>query len=253
MSLLVFVPRLFWRGILLVPLLSLGCEGCLPRSEVAEVETHPEPTCDGQPLVEGEVLAEGTLEDGPIMQEDVTETFVIRNHDCVNSIEVEQRWARQITQVRALFDDTWNPIWMRKVMWVPGEEASSRNERIYEFRNTPATMTEVETGGEVTHRYFRRGQPTRLVGPGRALFAAWIRAADLEVGQSAQEVTLDTRELFEEVDEVAIRRDADRFEESLGRTVRVYTFFGRESVFTDENGVVIGDLAGLRRSEDLAP
>jgi hypothetical protein len=40
-------------------------------------------------------------------------------------------------------------------------------------------------------------------------------------------------------------RQPDRHEESLGRTVRVYTIYGREAVFTDEHNVVIGDLAGL--------
>jgi hypothetical protein len=28
--------------------------------------------------------------------------------------------------------------------------------------------------------------------------------------------------------------------------VRVYTFYGRESVFVDERGMVVGDLMGLR-------
>lgn len=244
------VPRLFGRGILLLTLLFAGCEGCLPRSEVAEVEVHPEPACDGQALGEGEVIAEGTLQNGPTMLEDVTEHFVIRNHGCVNSIEVEQTWARQVTQVRALFDDSWNPIWMHKVMWAPADEAATRNERIYEFRNEPATMTETAADGEVTHRYFRGGQPTRIVGPGRALFAAWVFADPIDVGETRRFTTLDTRELFESVDEVAMRRDPD-LEPTVGDPSRVYTFFGRESVFTDEHGVVIGDLAGLRRSEEL--
>ena len=39
--------------------------------------------------------------------------------------------------------------------------------------------------------------------------------------------------------------------EGLG-TVRVYTIFGRESVFTDEDGNVLGDLAGLRTHESLS-
>jgi hypothetical protein len=35
----------------------------------------------------------------------------------------------------------------------------------------------------------------------------------------------------------------------LGRTVRVYTVYGRETVFADETDAVIGDLAGLRPHE----
>ena len=33
--------------------------------------------------------------------------------------------------------------------------------------------------------------------------------------------------------------------------MRVYTFFGRETVFADEHDVVIGDLAGMRPSDSL--
>jgi len=33
--------------------------------------------------------------------------------------------------------------------------------------------------------------------------------------------------------------------------VRVYTFFGQDTVFADENDVVIGDLAGMRPDESL--
>ncbi len=39
----------------------------------------------------------------------------------------------------------------------------------------------------------------------------------------------------------------------MGRTVRVYTFFGKETVFADDNDVVIGDLAGMRPSDTADP
>ena len=81
---------------------------------------------------------------------------------------------------------------------------------------------------------------------------AWIRAnPDLAVGESVSGPVLDFRELYENIDDVALRRDPDREEESLGRRVRVYTVFGRESIFTDDEGRVLGDLAGLRPSESL--
>lgn len=237
-----------WLACLLV----VGCESCLKRSEVASVDVHPYPTCDGQALPEGEVLAEGTLLSGPGSLERVTERYEIRHRGCVNVITVRQEWSRQVTDVEAVFDEEWNPIRAWKRMGIPGVPDPERfvDTRLYEFRNEPATMTERNADGR-THRFFRGGQPTALIGPGRMLLTAWIRATDLQVGETTRGNVLDVRELYERVDEVAIRRDPDRFEETLGRNVRVYTVFGRESVFADETGLVIGDLAGLRRDEDL--
>ena len=45
--------------------------------------------------------------------------------------------------------------------------------------------------------------------------------------------------------DVTLQRVEARDVEGLGR-VRVYTVYGREPVFTDENDVVVGDLMGLR-------
>ena len=238
----------------------LGCESCLARHEEASVETHAYPTCDGQPLPEGEVLAEGVLRTGPTYSQGtpVVERYSLRRRGCVYAITIRQEWARQVTDVEALFDEQWRPIRAWKRMGIPGVPEPEQYEdiRLYELRNEPATMTErnadtADVNGGVIHRSFRGGQPTALVGPGRFLLTAWIRAADLEVGETDRGKALDFRELFEKVDDVALRRDADRFEETLGRNVRVYTFFGRESVFTDDDNLVIGDLAGLRRDEDL--
>ncbi len=213
---------------------------------------HAYPTCDGEPLPEGELLSEGILRSGPIHQGNVVERYEIRRRGCVYVITVRQEWARQVTDVEAIFDLDWRPIRVWKRMGIPGVPEPERYEdtRLYEFRNEPTTMTEQNADGRA-HREFRGGQPTALVGPGRMLITAWIRATNLEVGETARAKVLDVRELYERVDDVAIRRDPDRFEETLGRHVRVYTIFGRESVFADETGLVIGDLAGLRQDQDL--
>jgi len=73
----------------------------------------------------------------------------------------------------------------------------------------------------------------------------WIRRADLPVGVVRHESVLDFRGL-PLIDDVAIRRAPDEYVKDLGRTLRVYSIFGRESVFTDENGWVIADLQGMR-------
>ena len=49
----------------------------------------------------------------------------------------------------------------------------------------------------------------------------------------------------------ALERNEDRFEPSLNKNVRVYTFYGEETVFADDDDVVLGDLAGMRPSDSL--
>ncbi len=71
----------------------------------------------------------------------------------------------------------------------------------------------------------------------------WIKRAKLEVGQKVRELAIDVRAL-EKIELVTLRREDDLVHDVLG-PVRVYTFYGREAVFTDQNDVVIGDLAGM--------
>ncbi len=72
------------------------------------------------------------------------------------------------------------------------------------------------------------------------------------MGGKTQELVLDFRDMIESLEDG--RRwsgTPDQFEPTLGKTVRVYTFFGKETVFADEDDVVIGDLAGMRPSDSL--
>jgi len=240
-----------WFPVFSLVLAVIGCERCLPRHQVESVPVQPYPSCGEGPLPEGEVLEEGVLRNGPIMREQVVERYEVRRRGCLNVITVRQEWLRQVTDVEAVFDEDWNPLRIWKRMAVPGEEATTEDIRLYELRNDPPTMTE-RRGDEVVHREIRGAAPIAVVGPGRAIVTAWIRAnPDLAVGESVSGPVLDFRELYENIDDVALRRDPDREEESLGRRVRVYTVFGRESIFTDDEGRVLGDLAGLRPSESL--
>ncbi len=90
-----------------------------------------------------------------------------------------------------------------------------------------------------------------LVGPGRGIITAWLRRSALSVGQKRRDLVLDFRDLVETLEMATLERNPDMFEPTLGKTVRAYTFFGRETVFADEHDVVIGDLAGLRPSDSL--
>jgi hypothetical protein len=90
-----------------------------------------------------------------------------------------------------------------------------------------------------------------VVGPGRGVITAWLQRAKLSVGGKTKELVLDFRDMIESLEVGTLARNPDLYEPSLGKTVRAYTFFGKETVFADENDVVIGDLAGMRPSDSL--
>ena len=73
----------------------------------------------------------------------------------------------------------------------------------------------------------------------------WIKRARLAPGEKVRELVLDIRAL-EKIELVTLLREPDMDHEELGR-VRVYTFYGRETVFADEQDRIVGDLAGMRR------
>jgi hypothetical protein len=90
-----------------------------------------------------------------------------------------------------------------------------------------------------------------VVGSGRGIITAWLQREKLPVGGKTKELVLDFRDMIEQLEEGTLERNPDLYEPSLGKTVRAYTFFGKETVFADEYDVVIGDLAGMRPSDSL--
>src|SRR6202012_15778 len=90
------------------------------------------------------------------------------------------------------------------------------------------------------------------IGPGRGGLTAWLKKAKLPVGGKTDDLVLDFRKMVESLEIASLERSPDQLEPSLNRTVRVYTFFGQETVFADENDVVIGDLGGMRPSDTLS-
>jgi hypothetical protein len=157
--------------------------------------------------------------------------------------------------VEVIYDEQMRPLraWKRTLLPADPDPLSKADIRRYELRTDPPTLKARTRDGEVLLRQLRGGRPTAVVPPGRGLLTAWIRAEpDLKAGEQVRETVLDFRSLgLERLDEVTLRRDPDRQEPSLGGTVRVYSVFGRDSVFTDTEGVVIGDLSGLRSHESL--
>lgn len=217
----------------------------MKRVPTDSLETRPYPTCDAGG---GETLVERVLRSGPRMtDQDVVESYRFVREPCRIVATVLQTWGRGVSEVEVVYDLDFVPLraWKRSHVPRRGGGIKLVDIRRYELRTDAANV--LVGGGEAgTSRFwFRGGKPIAVVGPGRGLLYAFIRSARLEVGEKVRGPVLDIRSPVESVQDVTLRRDPDRIDEVLGRRVRVYTIFGREPVFTDENDVVIGDLAGL--------
>ncbi len=232
--------------IALLSLLQAGCEGCLKRAPVEAVDRLPYPSCGEGPLPEGEVIDHGHLRSGPESRDHhVVEYYEVRRRACLYSITVRQEWPLGTAEVEVLYDDAWLPLRVWKRMTMPTRHGHIEDIRLYDLRTTPVSMTRSSEDG-IEHFHLRGARPVAVIGPGRALVSAWIRANDLEVGETTRGPVLDFREMLERIDTIALRRDPARSVPSLGGDVRVYTVFGRESLFFDEEFHLLGDLGGLR-------
>ena len=85
-----------------------------------------------------------------------------------------------------------------------------------------------------------------VVASARSSLVPWILREDLGVDEVAERPILDIRQQWDEIDAATLFRVADRYEESLGRDVRVHTLFGSQAVYTTVDGELLGDLAGMR-------
>lgn len=228
------------------------CEGS--RREVAALPEVAYPTCDGQPLPEGEVIAAGTLRSGPTMREqNVVERFELRRRGCLFAARMEYEWPRGTSDVEVLFDDSWVPLRAWKRMTVPDARGplGHLDVRRYELRTDPVGLEQRTPTRELRRFELLGPRPRAVIAPGRSLLTAWLRRASLPEGGRVRETVLDLREPVEVLREVTLERLEDREVEGLGR-VRVYTIFGREPIFADEHDVVVGDLYGLRPAGAVA-
>ncbi len=194
------------------------------------------------------MIASGHLRSGPFSVEQlVDERFTLRRRDCVRTLTVRQEWPLNASDVEVVYDSDGVPLRAWKRMTLPGVRAADGNADIrrYEMRTPEVTLTR-RVGGVRTYEVLRGARPTVVLGPGRGLLTAWIQRARLGVGGRIREVALDIREPLETVRPVTLRREADQYVSEYGRRLQVYTVYGRESVFTDDDGVVVGDVAGMR-------
>ncbi|MFO0678700.1 MAG: hypothetical protein U0169_19365 [Polyangiaceae bacterium] len=263
---------------LVLALAAMAEVGCKRRHvEVATAPEFPYPTCvDGGALpgpyvafpfalgfvpdagasgrVPSDLSVRGRLRlADPIVERGMIEKFEVRRDACLWTVSVRQEWSRQSTDVEAVFDETFTPIRVWKRMTIPGSSRPDGHGEIrrYEFRGPEVSIKAKRADGTEHLEVLKGAVPKAVIGPGRALLTMWMKRAKLAVGDKVREPVLDFREMVEVIQPVTLKREPDREEPSLGRRVRVYTIYGREPVFTDDDDVVLGDLAGLRPSETL--
>jgi hypothetical protein len=244
--------------------LLLGC-----RRKHVPVESEPElgyPTCGdaGAPDV-GATLAHGKLRAGPIAADrNVTETFDLRRTACGYTFTSRQEWPLAIADVEVHYDAAYAPIWAWKRLTIAASQRPDGNADIrrYELRTGDVFIKRRDASGEITLQKLlpggrmqapEGGHVGAVVPPGRGGITPWLKRARLPVGGKTQDLVLNFRDMVEALEVGTLERQQDMVQEDMGRTVRVYTFFGKETVFADENDVVIGDLAGMRPAESVSP
>lgn len=233
---------------LLASLLLLATVTSCKRKHVP-VDRVPElayPSCGGAPLPEGEVLAEGFLRAGVYSVERLlTERYTLRRRGCLHTLTVRHE-TPLATDVEVVYDENLTALRVWKRITIPNQRGGAvADVRRYELRTPEVTITRSNNGVR-SYEILRGDRPTVVLGPGRGLLTAWIRRARLAVGGRVREVVLDMRDPVEVIRLATLRREPDQYVPEFRRTLRVYTFYGRESVFADEHDAVVGDLAGLR-------
>jgi hypothetical protein len=223
------------------------------------------PACgDAGAEEEGTVVARGHVRAGPNSNEkNVSERFEMRRTACGYTFTSRQEWPLAISDVQVRYDAALSPIWAWKRLTIAGSKRADGNADIrrYELRTGDVFIKRRDAEGEVTLERLLPGGRMKVpagarvgavVGPGRGMITAWLKKERLAVGGKTNELVLDFRDMIESLEVGTLERHEDQVEPSLGRRVRVYTFFGKETVFANDDDVVLGDLAGMRPSESLS-
>jgi hypothetical protein len=240
-----------------------GVAGC--HRKHVPVEAAPElgyPACgDAGADEHGTTVAAGRLRSGPHSNEqNVVERFELDRTACGYAYHARQEWPLDISDVEIRYDANLTPTWAWKRMTIAFSQREDGNADIrrYEMRTGDVfikrraadgrtTMEKLLPGGRMTAPQGAR--VGAVIAPGRGSITAWLKRAKLPVGGKTDELVLDFRPMIESLEVGTLQRLPDQFEPDYGKNVRVYTFFGRETVFADESDVVIGDLAGMRPAD----
>lgn len=202
---------------------------------------------------DGELELARTLRAGPDMrQPDVVERFELRRAGAHRLVRVRQEWPLGTADLEVVYDAEGLPVrvWRRTTIPTASDPVGHVDLRAYAIGGPDVLVAHRGPDGSREGLALRGARPRAVIGPGRGVLTAWIQRARLEVGGRLREPVLDVREPMAVIRDVTLKREAPREVEGLGR-VRVYTIYGREPVFTDEDDVVIGDLMGLREVSAL--
>ncbi|MEZ4394949.1 MAG: hypothetical protein R3A48_28060 [Polyangiales bacterium] len=213
----------------------------------------PYPTCDAgaeaQPRYARTLRAASNA-----LEPDVVERFSFASRGCVEVFTARQDWHMNVSEIEVIYDPRGLPLRAWKRMTIPGARngEGAADTRRYELRTPEVIIARREGQAPKRFEILRGPRPTAVIGPGRGLLSVWIQRANLRVGERVRENVLDMRELVERIRPVTLRREPDMTPAGFASPVRVYTVYGRETVFTDAQGVVLGDLGGMRPSELVA-
>jgi hypothetical protein len=249
--------------------LALLVGGC--KRKHVPVDAVPElgyPSCgdagSGEAGDVGKPVARGHIRSGPLSNDqNVVERFELVRTSCGYTLHSRQEWSANTTDVEARYDANLTPLWAWKRMTLADSPRPDGDPdvRRYELRTGDVFIKRRDAQGAITLEHLLPGgrmavpvgaRVGALIGPGRGILTVWLKRAKLKVGDKTDELVLDFRGPLESLEIGSLERDADRFEPSLGKNVRVYTFFGQETVFADEDDVIVGDLAGMRPSDALS-
>lgn len=231
----------------------LAPAGCGRRQHfsVDRVDEMAYPSCaDGSDRAAPEVLAEERFHSGHDDTRGVLlEQTRVERRGCLRAVTVKQMTGAQIADVEAIYDENLLPLrlWRRYANLRSGGRPPELDLKRFDFRTPQLGVKHRAASGAIDYEVLRGkgGERARaLIGPGRGLLTVWLWRAKLAVGQKLRERVLDFRAV-EILRDVTLMRHEDRDDPGLGRRVRVYTIYGREPFFADENDVVLGDLAGL--------
>ncbi|MFO0661098.1 MAG: hypothetical protein U0165_14885 [Polyangiaceae bacterium] len=213
------------------------------------------PTCadhsDEQPaqLVSSQKMRSGPEEIRGL----IVETFKIERKGCLTIATTRQEFSEQISDVEVVYDENLVPLraWRRWTLPGSKREDGSADIKRYEFR-TPFVQTKHRNPEDaLDYEELRGTKPKVIIGPGVGLLTMWVKRAKLQPGQKVRERVVNIRTPIEDVHDVTLQRHEDTFLADIQRKVRVYSIYGRESFYLDENDNIVGDLAGLRPSDLL--
>ena len=231
----------------------LGCESCLKRVPLEQgVELGPLPECVNEP--EGEELVRRSLVAGPdALEKTIHEIYrIYRQGDCIIGESYVSWRMGDIAQIIVWDAESLAPIVALKRSGFLDPNLPP-DERAYRITGAEERLM-VRSGPEGIERFFFRGaEPAGVIPSGRGLFSILARRGEgLSEGEILSLAVLDLRRLTERVVPGSVRRDPLRSKNRVPGEVGTFSVMGRDTVFTDEDGFVIADLAGLIPGEEPA-